>query len=183
MRLKIRKKHVLMSVALAAVGVMSAATLAWAAPNITTASTPPASHVTDGRSTQACTDCHTVAVVVPTPEPTATPTPEPTVTPTPDPTVTPTPEPTVTPEPTTTPEPTATPVPCDKNHHGKAIGHHKGDSNNASQAAHDAQKDKKHKKHAKKSHKHHSNNSQDANHSDSREFGKAGGSGHMSDHR
>lgn len=180
MKMKIRRKHVLLTVALAAVGVMSAATLAWAAPSITSGTAAPAGHVTDGRDVQACTDCHTVTVVVPTPEPTVTPTPEPTVTPSPDPTVTPTPDVTV------TPEPTGTPVPCDGHDHGKKIGHHKGDSHNAKAAAHAAQKAKKH---AKKSHKHHdrssqnANNSRNSNHTDSREFGRTGGNGHRSDNR
>lgn len=106
MRLKITKSKVLLTLALAGVGVLSAATLAFAAPAITSDATPPSDH-SDGRATSACTDCHAVSNPVPTPEPTVTPTPDPTVTPTPDPTVTPTPDPTVTP----TPDPTTTPVP------------------------------------------------------------------------
>jgi len=146
MRMKITKKHVALGVALAAAGVMSAATLAWAAPNITSGTTPPSSHNTDGRALRDCTDCHQVTVVVPAPEPT------------------------MTPVPTATPEPTVTPAPDDGQHHGKAIGHHKGDSNNAKQAAHDAQK-------PKKAHKAHKIHTQDSQHTDSREFGRAGGRG------
>lgn len=117
MRLKMKKSRVLLTIALAGIGVLSAATLAFAAPAITTDTPTPANHVADGRGATACTACHTVTapVPVPTPEPTVTPTPDPTVTPTPDPTVTPTPDPTVTPTPdptvTPTPDPTTTPVP------------------------------------------------------------------------
>lgn len=171
MRMKIRKKHALIVVALAAVGVMSAATLAWAAPTITSGTTPPATHVADGRSIRDCADCHSVIVVTPTPEPTATPTPDPTVPPATEPTVTPSPDPTATP----TPDTTGTPCPGKGDDHGKKIGHHKGDSNSARDAAHAAQK-------AKRSHKHHSmhaNHSHDALHADSRAFGMGGGNGQM----
>ena len=74
MRPRIRKRQVLLTVAIAAVGVMSAAALAWAAPTITGNTAPPSSHVTDGRATQACMTCHTVIAPVPTPIPVVTPT-------------------------------------------------------------------------------------------------------------
>jgi hypothetical protein len=168
MRMKIRRKHVLVAVVLAAIGVMSAATLAWAAPNITNRMTPPASHVADGRSVRDCSTCHKVTLEVPSTDPTATPVPDPTGTPTPEPTATPSPDPTVTPS----PDATHTPGACNGDDHGKKIGHHKGDSNNAKNAAHAAQK-------AKKLHKLHTGNTHDALHADSRAFGMAGGNGGM----
>jgi hypothetical protein len=171
MGLKIRRKHVLVAVAIAAVGVMSAVTLAWAAPTIYAGTTPLPSHVADGRAARACTDCHTVIAAVPTPDPTVLPSADPTPTPSVDPTVTPSPDETVTPSPDTT----GTPGPCNAHgaDHGKKIGHHKGDSNNARATAHAAQK-------PKANHGHHGTNSQGAMHQDSREFGMAGGNGHMS---
>jgi hypothetical protein len=155
MGVKIRRKHVLLAVAIAAVGVMSAVTLAWAAPTIYAGTTPLPSHVTDGRAVRDCTDCHAVIAAVPTLEPKVTPSPDETVTPSPD--------------------ATATPGPCNANgaDRGKKIGQHKGDSNNASAAAHAAQK-------PKLNNGHHGDQMKTAVHADSREFGRAGGNGSMS---
>jgi hypothetical protein len=128
MKMEIRGRHVLVSAAIAAVSVMSIATLAWAAaPQYPTSLVPSGSHVADGRSLTDTTGTVDPIDTTGTVEPTETP----------------------------SPDATATPGPCNPNgaDHGMKLGFHKGLSNNASAAAHAMQMLRgRHQRHGNGSH-------------------------------